>query len=231
LGLIAANVLTLGPLFSPTARNMLSSGSSRSGKAPSRAGSTRPITRASSRASSFRRGATSRTSNRSDTDRDVDFKRNSLIIEGPRRDSFDSNSSKRNNFIDGPDDDMDEYDLGDRRYYHHRRDESVEELDLEAWPRGIIKTVSVEVFEEVNEDYYHPPGGGAAQGVGAGRAGSSSGQHHGAGYTQRGGDNGNKAAPLVRAASRAGENPNRVSGASGMEQDWETMLRNGPPGK
>ncbi|KAK0626345.1 hypothetical protein B0T14DRAFT_492690 [Immersiella caudata] len=202
IGLIAANILTFGPLFSASARSQLSSGSR---KAPSRAGSTRPITRASSRASSRR--AASRASDHSDTD--IDLKPTSLIIEGPRRDSFERSrsraSSKRSNrnFID--DVDEDEYDLGNRGY--HRREESIDEVDVEAWPRGIIKTVSVEVIEEVNPD--HVPGG--------------HGHHRGMSN-----DNGMM---IGRAGSRAGEHSNRVSGASAIEQDWETMLRNGPPGK
>ena len=51
----------------------------------------------------------------------------------------------------------------------------------EAWPRGIIKTVSVEVVEEDNPD--------------------------------------------IR---REGPEKSRNSNGSGMEQDWETMLRGGP---
>jgi hypothetical protein len=110
------------------------------------------------------------------------------------------------NFIDEADED--EYDLGERRY--HRREESIDSLDLEAWPRGIIKTVSVEVVEEVNPD--HVPGG-------------HNDRSHG------GGGNFNTNKIPTRSASRSGDNSNRVSGASGMEQDWEAMLRNGPPGK
>jgi len=204
LGLIAANILTFGPLFSAEARKHITSGSR---KAPSRAGSTRPITRASSRASSRR--AASRASNRSDTD--IDLKPTSFIIEGPRRDSFEQGSSRassRNgrNFID----DADEDDYDDRRgRNYHRREQSIDEVDIEAWPRGIIKTVSVEVIEEINPD--HVPG-----------------NHNG----------GNLAASNVnmptypgRSVSRAGDHSNRMSGTSAMEQDWETMLRSGPPGK
>jgi hypothetical protein len=224
IGLIAANVLTLGPLFSASARHMLTSGSSRSGKGPSRAGSTRPITRASSRASA--RSSNPDTEGDIDLDRKQGGRRTSLIIEGPRRDSFDGQRSRsqnsmrsRNNFIDDGDDD--DYDLGSRSYrHHHRRGESVDEVDLEAWPRGIIKTVSVEVVEEVNEDYHHAQHGNhQRQGSRGGIGGMDS------------NTNGSRLVPMVRAASRAGDNSNRVSGASGLEQDWETMLRNGPPGK
>ncbi|KAK5660630.1 hypothetical protein OQA88_11992 [Cercophora sp. LCS_1] len=184
IGLIAANILVFGPLFSSSTRHNLSS-ASRSAKAPSRAGSAGPITRASSRASSR-------------TNEDVDFKQTSLIIEGPRRDSFErSRSQAGSNFIDDGDE---EYDLGDRRY--HWREESIDEVDLEAWPRGIIKTVSVEVVEEINPD------------------------HHVGGH-QRGESIGNNNV-MVRSVSRAGE-ANRASVGSGMEQDWETMLRHGPP--
>ncbi|KAK1761195.1 hypothetical protein QBC47DRAFT_428537 [Echria macrotheca] len=226
MGLIAANVLTLGPLFSASARHMLTSGSSRSGKGPSRAGSTRPITRASSRASA--RSSNPDTEGDIDLDRKPGGRRTSLIIEGPRRDSFDGQRSRsqnsmrsRNNFIDDGTDgghgDEDDYDIGSRSYrHHHRRGGSIDEVDLEAWPRGIIKTVSVEVVEEVNEDYHTQHANHQRQGSRGGVESNT---------------NGSRLVPMVRAASRAGDNSNRVSGASGLEQDWETMLRNGPPGK
>jgi len=79
-----------------------------------------------------------------------------------------------------------EYDLGDGRRG------SIEMPDLEAWPRGIIKTVSVEVVEEHNPD--HVP----------------------------------HAAKEITGPSRDGAG-DRNSGGSAVEQDWEAMLRAGPP--
>lgn len=77
--------------------------------------------------------------------------------------------------------------------------------DFEAWPRGIIKTVSVEVVEEHNPD--HVP------------------HHH----------NHNRAASKeIVGPSRGdggGGGGDRNSGGSAVEQDWEAMLRAGPPGR
>lgn len=137
-----------------------------------------------------------------------------------RRDSFDQNRSRSTsknslrrdrNFIDEADED--EYDLSDRRGHYHRREESIDSVDVEAWPRGIIKTVSVEVIEEVNPD--HVPGN----------------YNGGVGNYAGGVNNGNMVGFPMRSVSRGGDHSNRVSGSSVMEQDWETMLRNGPPGK
>ncbi|KAK3371784.1 hypothetical protein B0T24DRAFT_721805 [Lasiosphaeria ovina] len=170
LGLMAANVLTLGPLFSAHARHLPGSSSSID---PSRAGSTRSL----SRASSYRTASRGTGSKRSSI---IDLKRTThLIIEGPRLDK----GGSRN----------DEYDLGDGRRG------SIDELDVEAWPRGIIKTVSVEVFEEPNPD--HVPAGPGPQ------------------------------RPPTAAARSGVASTDRVSDASGIEQDWEAMLRNGPPGR
>ncbi|KAK3387507.1 hypothetical protein B0H63DRAFT_521558 [Podospora didyma] len=166
MGLIAANVLTLGPLFSRQARHPLASGGGR--KTPSRTGSTRSINRSGSQASSYRAGPGS---NHGSV---IDLKRTThLIIEGPRLDGHD------------------EYDLGNGRRG------SIDSLDLEAWPRGIIKTVSVEVVEEPNPEYVAPA------------ASTSAG---------------------ISARSRV-DMTARISDASGVEQDWEAMLRAGPPAR
>ncbi|KAK4242201.1 hypothetical protein C8A03DRAFT_40474 [Achaetomium macrosporum] len=74
------------------------------------------------------------------------------------------------------------------------------------WPRGIIKTVEVEVVEEVNEEYVAAVagggGGGGMNGVGVG----------------------------VGAGRSAGSSSiMRGSGASAVAQDWESILRAGPP--
>lgn len=91
-----------------------------------------------------------------------------------------------------------EYDLGDGR-----RGSIIEMPDLEAWPRGIIKTVSVEIVEEVNPD--HVPNASTT-------ANNSS---------------------IIKeiAVEGAADNHHRNSNGSGMEQDWETMLRAGPPAR
>ncbi|KAK0634969.1 hypothetical protein B0T17DRAFT_502561 [Bombardia bombarda] len=176
IGLIAANVLTLGPLFSadddsrhpPRQQN-------------SRAGSKRTITRgtsSSSRASFSRRPNSSSSSHHSPSE-EINIKRTThLIIQGPRRMS--SRLSMDGGGIHDDDNDYDWYGL--------------DSIDLEAaWPRGIIKTVSVEVVEEPNPD--HIPGSEA--------------------------ENANNAAAADREKSAAG---------AVVEQDWEAMLRAGPPG-
>ena len=76
------------------------------------------------------------------------------------------------------------------------------EFDLEAWPNGIIKTVSVEVVEEDNLDYQprglhsHTPSSNSL-GVGSNRGGG-----------------------MIGHSAKGSE----VS----IEHDWETMLRVGP---
>ncbi|KXX73650.1 hypothetical protein MMYC01_209521 [Madurella mycetomatis] len=276
LGLISANVLVLGPLFSPNSSrrsnksrsrsrkrarrdpysSASSAGSSRSRKSTnttstkrangkpklptgSRAGSsqsiTRPITRASSRASSTRDEA------------DVDIEHaagagvgrrlSGLIIQGPgvvaAHDASDGSGGNQTRYGYGNDhddrddedeDDDGEYDLGDPR--HRRRPSSLgsydeylsddEDIDLEAWPRGIIKTVSVEVVEEINTDYVAANGNNANGGTGGGSR-------------QGIGRNSIIIMPGSRQQRAGMESVDRVSGASGVEQDWEAMLRAGPP--
>jgi hypothetical protein len=103
-------------------------------------------------------------------------------------------------------------------------------IDLEAWwPRGIIKTVEVEVVEEVNEEYV------AAVAARGERAGSGSIIVPMTGRVT--------VPPAAAAFARqpnptprravgrdaAGHVMGRGSGASGAEQDWEALLRAGPP--
>ena len=113
--------------------------------------------------------------------------------------------------------DIDEYDLGEgfgrRRSSFDNGDRVVDDgFDLDAWPRGIIKTVSVEVVDEPNPDHVPSVGtGGNAIG-----GPSASNKPIGAGLT------------VVRSAVDSNE---RQSGASVVEQDWEAMLRAGPPGR
>jgi hypothetical protein len=64
----------------------------------------------------------------------------SLVIEGPRRVSFDTSTSRE--WL------TEEYELDSRSIESSRRNS----YDPEAWPKGIIKTVSVEVVEEDNPD-------------------------------------------------------------------------------
>ncbi|KAK3314646.1 hypothetical protein B0H66DRAFT_317070 [Apodospora peruviana] len=184
VGLIAANVLTLGPLFSSQVKSYLngttsstSASSSRSRRkakdTTSRAGSTRPITRASSRASSTRH-----------SESEIDLKRTThLIIQGPRQ------PDGQGSFLRAEEE---EYDLGDGHGRARGNSLDYDSLDLEAWPRGIIKTVSVEVVEEHNPD------------------------HHPTHQSEM---------DRLRSTSQ------RNSGASAVEQDWEAMLRAGPPAR
>jgi hypothetical protein len=128
------------------------------------------------------------------------------------------------------------------------------EIDLEAWPRGIIKTVSVEVVEEVNEEYVaakraeaaavrareeaeragvlrmgdNNTGAGGVAGVGGGAVVGA------VGGGKRGGRNSVVIMPGGGVGMRqprvvGGDNAERVSGGSVVEQDWEAMLRAGPP--
>ncbi|KAM7204813.1 hypothetical protein V8F33_001402 [Rhypophila sp. PSN 637] len=207
-GLVAANILTLGPLFSARAAKLsvLSSSSrQRSGKSktPSRAGSTRPITRADSRASSTHSHSASINSS------EIDLKRTThLIIQGPQAQA--QGRSNGLSFLTSattslPDEE--EYDLGDGI-------EMLSDIDIEAWPRGIIKTVSVEVVEEVNPDHVHPPPPPNASAV----------------------TTTTKKIVVVGPPPSSREddgnnNNHRNSGGSGMEQDWEAMLRAGPPAR
>lgn len=197
---------------------------------------TRPITRASSRASSAH----------DEVDLDIehaagaDRRLSGLIIQGPGAVTHDASDGSGGNQTrygygndrddgDDDDDDDDEYDLGDPR--HRRRpsslgsydeelsdDDAGEDIDLEAWPRGIIKTVSVEVVEEINTDYVAANGNNASGGAGGG-----------GGARQGIGRNSIIIMPGSRQQRAGMESVDRVSGASGVEQDWEAMLRAGPP--
>jgi hypothetical protein len=102
------------------------------------------------------------------------------------------------------DDDDDEYD---------ESDEEGSEIDLEAWPRGIIKTVSVEVVEEII-DVRGDAAGGSGNGGGTGALGMPG--------------MGIRSTSRLQQRIGAGD-ADRVSGASVVEQDWEAMLRAGPP--
>ncbi|KAM7220231.1 hypothetical protein V8F06_004373 [Rhypophila decipiens] len=211
-GLVAANILTLGPLFSARAAKLSVLSSRHRGKkskTPSRAGSTRPITRTDSRASSITHSHSAVSINSSEID---DLKRSTphLIIQGPAQRSNNGLSFLRSANNSLPDDD-EEYDLG----------AMLSDIDIEAvWPRGIIKTVSVEVVEEVNPDHVPPPP--PPPNSSASAASTTAKKIVVVGppppHSSRE-DDGN------------GKN-NRNSGASvGMEQDWEVMLRAGPPAR
>jgi hypothetical protein len=119
----------MGAFFSRSIRKE----ASMRGKTPSRADSSRTITRGSSRASSRPGGISSTRSSIVDPKRST-----TLIIEGPRRVSYDTSGD-----IGG----VREYELEARSI-----GSAQDSLDPEAWPRGIIKTVSVEVIEEDNPD-------------------------------------------------------------------------------
>jgi hypothetical protein len=132
------------------------------------------------------------------------------------------------------------------------------DIDLEAWPRGIIKTVSVEVVEEINPDYVPPAqhasgnnnnnnnktasiiatGLGAGAGAGVGRTGRSSvliGPSSSGLVSQRvvggGGGGGGGAQEGGVTVGGGGGRTGRTSAAAAAaaaEQDWEAMLRLGP---
>jgi hypothetical protein len=190
VGIVAANALPMGPLFSRRARQF-----SRA-KTPG-ADSTRTMARLGSRPSTRQgtnygsRPGTSRSTN-SKRSSFIDLKRSTtLIIEGPRRMSLD--------VTDMRDDGYDDIDSDGRSI------RSEDGFDLEAWPNGIIKTVSVEVIEETNPD--HVPGG----------------HSHTPSSTSIG-------VGSIRDGSRAGIRGHSAKGSEvSIEQDWETMLRQGPP--
>ncbi|KAB5582398.1 hypothetical protein GE09DRAFT_1246058 [Coniochaeta sp. 2T2.1] len=150
VGILAANLLPTGAFFSSrSVRQGTASSSSLRGKAPSRAESSRTITRVSSgsRASSRSHhhrggggaggGISSTRSSLADPERST-----TLIIEGPRRVSYDTSSR--------------EYEMEARSVRSAARESynggGGGAGGIEAWPRGIIKTVSVEVTEEDNPD-------------------------------------------------------------------------------
>lgn len=134
----------------------------------------------------------------------------------------------------------DDDDEGDDGY-----DSSGSDIDLGAWPRGIIKTVSVEVVEEVNEEYVAAAAAaaaaaGAKTAAAAGNDNTRGNLAGGATNSRKGiGRNSVSIVPgVVGSGSRqpraapgmmGGDNVDRVSGGSVVEQDWEAMLRAGPP--
>ncbi len=193
VGIVAANVLPMGPLFSRRARQM----SRPTRRAPiTRRIMTRPTSRGSSRPGTSRSSSSKRSSF-------IDLKRSTtLIIEGPRRVSFDMTDMR---------DDM----YGLQTLDEDRR--SIRDLELgpKAWPNGIIKTVSVEVIEEVNPD--HNPRGMHSHTASKNSIGSGSHPRHGEPRAQPG-----------RKPSRRERGHSAKGSEVSIEQDWETMLRQGP---
>ncbi|KAK4173541.1 hypothetical protein QBC36DRAFT_303564 [Triangularia setosa] len=174
LGLVAANILTFGTLFTsrrrlqqrnPYRSSPSSPGTSRSrssrktGKPPlSRGGSiTRSITRASSRASS-RNSLHSNPTGESVQGHQRQGHSASVSSLGSFR-PHNPNDNAHDKYPAAGDDDDDDRRSSDDEDAHFKGGGG-EETDLESgnwWPRGIIKTVSVEVVvEEVNVDYYVP---------------------------------------------------------------------------
>lgn len=109
-----------------------------------------------------------------------------------------------------------------------------DDIDLEAWPRGIIKTVSVEVIEEIIVPA-NASGGNGSGGNNSNNTGGGAGDVVGRSGSMRGsGRNSVIIVPggVMTRQQRGGvglDDVNRGSGASGVEQDWEAMLRAGPP--
>ena len=169
-----------------------------------------------------------------------------LIIEGPgvRHGGLERGGGGGGRGVVG-----EEYDLGEGRggggYYSSSEGEEEDwgsdagsDIDLEAWPRGIIKTVSVEVVEEVNEEYVAALAAAAAASAKKGEGNANAGGDKAVGGSSGKGI-GRSSVMVVPGVvgirqPRAnvgvgGESADRVSGGSVIEQDWEAMLRAGPP--
>ncbi|KAL2135921.1 hypothetical protein VTI74DRAFT_6304 [Chaetomium olivicolor] len=107
-----------------------------------------------------------------------------------------------------------------------------EGIELGAWPRGIIKTVTVEIVEEVNEEWVAAQARGHSRGDDSGAAtvmgtgGSKRGVGRNSVMIMPGGAIGTGVRQMRIGVHNEAD---RVSGGSGVEQDWETMLRTGPP--
>ncbi|KAL2142809.1 hypothetical protein VTI28DRAFT_703 [Corynascus sepedonium] len=294
LALTCSNLLTLGPLFSPSMTTFSTSSSStnrsrsrshskrrprprrdpygsasssgtrrsakrdlmaaRGGSAgsggdrsgPSRAESSRSITRpetpdsATGRGDDISRGS-SRFSSRGEEEGTPGSGLNGVVADTEGRGTRVSNAHHE------------EQDLGERTWgvggYGSEEDDdwsydsdAGSDIDLEAWPRGIIKTVSVEVVEEVNEEYVAAAAAAAAAATtakGSNANGDDGGARAMAGTSSTRGI-GRNSVVIAPGIVPAGRRPrvvgagsidisDRVSGASGIEQDWEAMLRAGPP--
>jgi hypothetical protein len=194
---------------------------------------------------------------------EIDRKRTThLIIEGPGADRDlegggdlgDDGRYYRNKGGNGYGYGSDEDEEDEEEGYGGYGSDAGSEIDLEAWPRGIIKTVSVEVVEEVFEEYVAAkraeaaamrareeaeragilrrdnsnmgPAGAAVVGGGAfvGAAGGGKGGGRNSVVIMPKGGVGMRQPRVV-----GGDNFERVSGGSVVEQDWEAMLRAGPP--
>ncbi|KAK0674406.1 hypothetical protein QBC41DRAFT_377791 [Cercophora samala] len=232
LGLIAANILTFGTLFTSSSsssprrrqeRNPYQSTSStrsrsskKTGKSSlSRGGSiTRSITRASSRASSHKSLHST----------------SAQPANGHKRQGHSASVSSLGSFHADNNHNHDKYD-GDSRH-SSSDDEGTyfegEEIDLESgnwWPRGIIKTVSVEVVEEVNVDYVpdHATGEGSSSSSGGGGITRGEG-------SKKGVRNSAVIIPPPKARVKRGSVAFDEQAEEGEEMaDWEVMLRGGPP--
>ena len=107
-------------------------------------------------------------------------------------------------------------DMRDEMYGRQTLDDdrrSIRDLELapKMWPNGIIKTVSVEVIEEANPDH-HPHG-----------------MHSHSASVCSIGNRGIGSRGPSRAESRTGMRSHSSKGSEvSIEQDWETMLRQGP---
>ncbi|KAK4189855.1 hypothetical protein QBC35DRAFT_530505 [Podospora australis] len=207
LGLISANTLTFGALFSRFASST-SSSPNRGRRDPYSSYSSQNSRRSAKRKQPSRAGSSASLHPGSGTPsvQTGGSKRSSRLIILQRHSGY---SYEDDNAVD------------------YLSDEGEEDMDLEAWPRGIIKTVSVEVVEEVNPDHVFPvlttgeesstaakpkrasmiaiPSNAHIQRSGSGREGGGFGE-----------------------GGRDGGRGRRISG-SGGEMDWERVLRAGPP--
>ncbi|KAK4101966.1 hypothetical protein N658DRAFT_42818 [Parathielavia hyrcaniae] len=105
-------------------------------------------------------------------------------------------------------------------------------LDMEAWPRGIMKAVCIEVVEEVSVEYV--AAAAAKDSINRGGVRMLADGNIAVEQSSKGtARNSVVVGPGVMSSRQprvlVGDNAERVSGGSGIEQDWETMLRAGPP--
>ncbi|KAK3986634.1 hypothetical protein QBC44DRAFT_402039 [Cladorrhinum sp. PSN332] len=223
-GLISANVLALGPLFSSRSRsrsrannnNNASASSSSSRRSKRSGGPQQSLSRSGSSTSIVRRTPSNRSVSNDDDNRDgTNSKRSSnLIIQGSMMDSPDRRRSQRDSFASFDSELMID-------------EEEEDDMDLEAWPKGIIiKTVSVEVVtEQVLLTDRQAAVGGGGEGVEGGLSSAAGrGTGGGSGNLKR-----SSTVITVPPPVRKGRERNSDVSFVGGDTDWEQMLRAGPP--
>ncbi|KAK4166233.1 hypothetical protein QBC43DRAFT_21986 [Cladorrhinum sp. PSN259] len=233
-GLISANVLALGPLFARSrfrSNNTVASSSSRRSNKRFRTapGTSHSLSRAGSSRSIARTTESSHRRTLEDED-DTGSKRSSnIIIQGGRGTPdgyFDTSPRRRSSFASFDSELM----IGD--------DYDQDDVDLEAaWPKGIIKTVSVEVItEEIinthNPDHDYHDQGLEGHGLVGRSLSSSAGRSNNISNNNKMLKRSSTVITVPPPVSRGARDRNRNSNASfvgGGDTDWEQMLRAGPP--